>query len=254
MVGALAGPVAVPAADAGNRAGSAFGRTRMPEPAKPGAKPGHPLTRGRSLLAARAFRPSPRHAVHVTNYRGAMHFYPARRLFAPPLQQWVVGMLQLVATFSTIVWTRFDLETALAVFAALVAITASVLFGQSHATIEVDGAASCRRRARRALPLTQAGEVRPLDAASGAVGPARATRRSPRAYLLIRTYLHYAVYVRQVAASLTGLPVLAAEGQPRQPARLSGCNRKFTPRGEPRRRGHDMIASAAQPASEARAG
>src|SRR5580693_4738076 len=89
---------------------------------------------GRGLIAAGAFRRSPRHAVHVTNYRGAMHLY-RERLSAPPLW-WVVGMASML-TFGAIVWTGFDVAITLAVFAALILITAAFLLNWGRATIEV---------------------------------------------------------------------------------------------------------------------
>lgn len=118
-----------------------------------------------------------------------MHFY-RERLFAPPLW-WVVGIASML-TFGAIVWTGFDPWITLAVFAALIAITAAFLLNWSRATIEVSGGEL--RVGRDALPLTQAGEVRPLDEAQARA--LRGPRADPRAYMLIRPYLRYAVYVQ----------------------------------------------------------
>ena len=118
-----------------------------------------------------------------------MHFY-RERLFAPPLW-WVAGITSML-TFGAIVWTGFDLGITLAVFAALIAITAAFLLNWSRATIEVTGGEL--RVGDDALPLNRVGEVRPLDEAQARA--LRGPRADPRAYLLIRPYLHYAVYVQ----------------------------------------------------------
>ena len=117
-----------------------------------------------------------------------MHSY-RERLFAPPLW-WIVGMVSML-TFGAIVWTGFDLGITLAVFAAMIAITAAFLLNWGRATIEVTGTEL--RVGRQALPLTQAGEVRPLDERQARA--LRGPRADPTAYILIRPYLRYAVYV-----------------------------------------------------------
>ncbi len=117
-----------------------------------------------------------------------MHFY-RERLFAPPLW-WVVGIITML-TFGAIVWTGFDLAITAAVFAALIGITAAFLLNWSRTTIEVTPGEL--RTGTATLPLALAGEVRALDEAQARAlcGP----RADPRAYLLIRPYLRYAVYI-----------------------------------------------------------
>jgi hypothetical protein len=117
-----------------------------------------------------------------------MHFY-RERLSAPPLW-WVVGITSML-TFGAIVWTGFDLWLTLAVFAVLMLITTAFLVNWGRATIEVTGGEL--RVGAEALPLADAGEVRPLGEAQARA--LRGPRADPRAYLLIRPYLRYAVYV-----------------------------------------------------------
>ena len=117
-----------------------------------------------------------------------MHSY-RERLFAPPLW-WVVGMLTML-TFGAIVWTGFDLAITLAVFAAVIVVTAAFLLNWGRATIEVtDGEL---RVGKDRLPLADTGQVRPLDETQARA--LRGPRADPRAYVLIRPYLRLAVYV-----------------------------------------------------------
>jgi hypothetical protein len=117
-----------------------------------------------------------------------MHFY-RERLFAPPLW-WVVGMITML-TFGAIVWTGFDLLITIAVFAAMIAITAAFLLNWGRAVIEVT--AGELRAGDATLPLVMTGEVRALDEAQtrALLGP----RADPMAHTLIRPYLRQAVYI-----------------------------------------------------------
>lgn len=117
-----------------------------------------------------------------------MHSY-RERLSAPPLW-WVVGMLTML-TFGAIVWTGFNPGITLAVFAAVIIVTAAFLLNWGRATIEVtDGEL---RVGKDRLSLADAGQVRPLDEAQARA--LRGPRADPRAFLLIRPYLRLAVYV-----------------------------------------------------------
>ena len=117
-----------------------------------------------------------------------MHSY-RERLYSPP-SWWLVGMTSAL-TFGAIVWTGFDLALTLAVFAALIVITAAFLVNWGRATIEVaDGEL---RVGRDVLPLAVVGEVRALGEAQARA--LRGPRADPRAYTLIRPYLRCAVYV-----------------------------------------------------------
>jgi hypothetical protein len=111
------------------------------------------------------------------------------RLFAPPLW-WIGGMLTML-TFGAIVWTGFDPGITLIVFVAVIAITAAFLLNWGRAVIEVaDGEL---RAGPDRLPLADIGHVRPLGEAQARA--LRGPRADPRAYVLIRPYLRYAVYV-----------------------------------------------------------
>src|SRR5258708_16406948 len=94
-------------------------------------------------------------------------------------------------TFGAIVWTGFNLATTLAVFAALFGVLAAFLLNWGRATIEVsDGVL---RADKATLPLSAAGQVRPLDEVQ-ARAP-RGPRADPRAHLLIRPYLYRAAFI-----------------------------------------------------------
>ena len=118
-----------------------------------------------------------------------MHDY--RERLSAPLLWWVAGITSML-TFGAIVWTGFDLALTLAVFAALILITTAFLVNWGRATIEVTGGEL--RVGSDVLPLTEAGEVRPLDEAQARA--LRGPRADPRAYTLIRPYLQEAVYVQ----------------------------------------------------------
>jgi hypothetical protein len=117
-----------------------------------------------------------------------MHFY-RERLFAPPLW-WVVGMITML-TFGAIVWTGFDLVITIAVFGALIAVTAAFLLNWGRAVIEVT--AGELRAGDATLPLVMTGEVRALseEQTRALMGP----RADPTAHTLIRPYLRCAVYI-----------------------------------------------------------
>ena len=117
-----------------------------------------------------------------------MHSY-RERLFAPPLW-WATGMLTML-TFGAIVWTGFDLGITVAVFATLIIVTAAFLLNWGRVTIEVGGGEL--RVGSDRLALTDVGEVQPLTEAQARA--LRGPRADPRAYILIRPYLRYAVYI-----------------------------------------------------------
>ena len=117
-----------------------------------------------------------------------MHFY-RERLFAPPLW-WVLGMVSMLM-LGAIVWTGFDLLITIAVFGALIAITAAFLLNWGRAVIEVT--AGELRADDATLPLAMTGEVRALSEAQARA--LRGSRADPTAHVLIRPYLRYAVYV-----------------------------------------------------------
>jgi Protein of unknown function (DUF3093) len=117
-----------------------------------------------------------------------MHLY-RERLSAPPMW-WVGGMITMVP-FGALVWTGENLEITIAVFAALIAVTAAFLINWGRVTIEVSPGEL--RAGDATLPLATAGEVRALDEAQARA--LRGPRADPRAHVLIRPYLRYAVYI-----------------------------------------------------------
>jgi hypothetical protein len=142
-----------------------------------------------------------------------MHSYH-ERLYSPA-SWWLIGMVSAL-TFGAIVWTGFDAALTLAVFAALILITAAFLVNWGRVTIEVaDGEL---RVGQDVLPLTDVGEVRALTEAQARA--LRGPRADPRAYTLIRPYLRCAVYV-EVAGRPTPSPywLLAT----RRPAQLAAA-------------------------------
>jgi hypothetical protein len=148
-----------------------------------------------------------------------MHFY-RERLFAPPLW-WVVGIITMLM-FGAIVWTGFDLIITIVVFAALVGITAAFLLNWGRATIEVTPGEL--RAGAATLPLAMAGEVRALDEAQARA--MRGPRADPRAYMLIRPYLRYAVFI-EVSGPDPASPYWLV--QTRHPAELAAAIERSRP-------------------------
>jgi hypothetical protein len=148
-----------------------------------------------------------------------MHLY-RERLFAPPLW-WVVGMITMLM-FGAIVWTGFDLAITAAVFAALIAITAAFLLNWGRAVIEVTPGEL--RAGGATLPLAVAGEVRALDEAQtrALLGP----RADPRACMVIRPYLRYAVFI-EVSGPDPASPYWLV--QTRHPAELAAAIERSRP-------------------------
>lgn len=148
-----------------------------------------------------------------------MHFY-RERLYAPPLW-WVVGITTMLM-FGAIVWTGFDLAITAAVFAGLIAITAAFLFNWGRAIIAVTPGEL--RAGTAALPLAIAGEVSALDEAQARV--LRGPRADPRAYMLIRPYLRYAVFI-EVTGKDPASPYWLV--QTRHPAELAAAIERSRP-------------------------
>lgn len=142
-----------------------------------------------------------------------MHGY-RERLFAPPLW-WITGMLTML-TFGAIVWTGFDAAVTLGVFGTLIIVTAAFLLNWGRATIEIAGGEL--RVGKDRLPLSEMGHVRPLDEAQARA--LRGPRADPRAYVLIRPYLRYAVYV-EVARPGSRIPYWLVAT--RRPAELAAA-------------------------------
>jgi hypothetical protein len=152
-----------------------------------------------------------------------MHFY-RERLFAPPLW-WVVGMVTML-TFGAIVWTGFDLLITIAVFGALIAVTAAFLVNWGQAVIEVT--AGELRAGPATLPLTMVGEVRALSEAQARA--LRGPRADPAAHTLIRPYLRDAVYIEVKGPDPASPYWLLAT---RHPARLAAAIETCRPVASP---------------------
>lgn len=130
--------------------------------------------------------------MNVTKYLGAMHSY--RERLRAPVSWWITGMFTMFI-FGSIVWFGFALWIAWVTYAVLFAVTGAFLHNWGRAKIEISGGELWAGGAR--LPLAATGEVRELNEqqASALRGP----RADPRAYLLIRPYLHRAVYIEVTA-------------------------------------------------------
>jgi hypothetical protein len=122
-----------------------------------------------------------------------MHSY-RERLYAP-LVWWVAGAVTLFS-FGAIVWTGFDLWITLAVFGSLFLIEAAFLLNWGRATIEVGGGEL--KAGKDMLQLAATGAVHALDEAQ--FRAMRGPRADPRAFMLIRPYLRYGVYVEITSA------------------------------------------------------
>ncbi len=117
-----------------------------------------------------------------------MHSY--RERLRAPISWWITGLITMF-TFGSICWFGFALWVAPVTYAILFAVTAAFLLNWGRATIEVTAAELVAAGSR--LPLAAIGEVRPLDEAQ--TRALRGPRADPRAYMLIRPYLRFAVYI-----------------------------------------------------------
>ncbi len=121
-----------------------------------------------------------------------MHSY--RERLRAPLSWWLAGGVTMFM-LGAIAWTGFDLVITVVVYAALFGVLAAFLINWGRATIEVSGGVLNVDEA--ILPLTAVGQVRPLDEAQARA--LRGPRADPRAHLLIRPYLHRAVFIEVTA-------------------------------------------------------
>jgi hypothetical protein len=128
-----------------------------------------------------------------------------------PISWWLISAM-CVLILGTELFAGFPLWVGVVVYIALALICAAFLMHWGGATVSVANgelrAGSLRppkpgserpyRRASARLPLTAAGEVRPLDAAQ--TRAMRGPRADPKAYLLIRPYLRESVYIEVTGA------------------------------------------------------
>jgi hypothetical protein len=151
-----------------------------------------------------------------------MHSY--RERLRAPASWWINGMFMMFV-FGSIVWFGFPLWVALVTDGTLFAITAAFLVNWGRASIEVTGTELIAGGSQ--VALGDVGEVRELDEAQARA--LRGPRADPRAHLLIRPYLHKAVYVE----------IRATGGAPywllftRRPAKLATAIRGYSQESRP---------------------
>jgi hypothetical protein len=138
-----------------------------------------------------------------------------------PASWWLLGMI-CAAIFGTTLWAGFSLFVAFLCYLLFGGGCAAALLLWGHATIEVAGGEL--RAGSAVLPLSQAGEVAPLDEAQAR--ELRGPRADPSAFLLIRPYLRRAVYV-EVAGHASGAPYWLLGT--RRPAELAAAIQRSRP-------------------------
>lgn len=109
----------------------------------------------------------------------------------PPITWWLISAV-CVLILGTELFAGFSLTVGVAVYIVLALICAATLLHWGGAVVSVQGGQLRAGRAR--LPLAHTGEVQPLDQAQ--TRAMRGPRADPNAYLLIRPYLKYSVYVQ----------------------------------------------------------
>jgi hypothetical protein len=138
-----------------------------------------------------------------------------------PASWWLLGMI-CAAIFGTTLWAGFSLFVAFLCYLAFGGGCAAALLLWGHATIEVTEGEL--RAGSAVLPLSQAGEVAPLNEAQAR--ELRGPRADPSAFLLIRPYLTRAVYV-EVAGNAPGTPYWLLGT--RRPAELAAAIQRSRP-------------------------
>jgi hypothetical protein len=165
------------------------------------------------MIPAAPPRPSANHAPHVTNYRGLMRNY--RERLRVPASYWLLGLVCAAITGTTL-WAGFSVAVAIAVYVVIGGGCAAALLIWGAASIEVaDGQL---RAGQATLPLREAGQVAPLDAAQAR--ELRGPRADPAAFMLIKPYLKLAVYI-EVSRSARGTPYWLVST--RRPAELAAA-------------------------------
>jgi hypothetical protein len=107
-----------------------------------------------------------------------------------PASWWVLGFITL-ATLVSILWAGFSLVIGIISYVVLLGGPAVALVIWGRSTVEVSNGEL--KAGPAALPLAQAGRVQALDEAQ--TRKMRGQLADPAAYMLIRPYLRYAVYV-----------------------------------------------------------
>jgi Protein of unknown function (DUF3093) len=113
-----------------------------------------------------------------------------------PASWWVLGFITM-ATFASFVWAGFSLVVALVSYVVLLGGPAVALLVWGHSSILVtDGAL---KAGRATMPLAQAGQVQALDEAQ--TRQMRGPLADPAAYMMLRPYLRYAVFIQVLGDS-----------------------------------------------------
>jgi Protein of unknown function (DUF3093) len=138
-----------------------------------------------------------------------------------PAAYWWLGELT-AATFASFVWAGFNLWVALASYILFCGGCAAVLLLWGRTTVEVSQGEL--RAGATTLPLATAGEVAALDEAQSLA--LRGPHADPRAFMLIRPYLKFAVYV-EVSGEHQGRPYWLIGS--RRPAELAAAIERSRP-------------------------
>jgi hypothetical protein len=108
-----------------------------------------------------------------------------------PASWWVLGFITM-ATFASMVWAGFSLVVAVVSYVVLLGGPAVALLIWGNSTIVVtDGEL---KAGRATMPLAQADQVQALDEAQ--TRQLRGPLADPAAFMLLRPYLRYAVFIK----------------------------------------------------------
>jgi hypothetical protein len=108
-----------------------------------------------------------------------------------PASWWLLGFITMV-TFASFVWAGFNLVVALVSYVVLLGGPAVALLIWGNSSIQVtDGEL---KAGRATMPLAQAGQVQALDEAQ--TRQMRGPLADPAAYMMLRPYLRYAVFIQ----------------------------------------------------------
>jgi hypothetical protein len=116
----------------------------------------------------------------------------AERLRVPAAYWWLDMITAL--TFASFVWAGFSWAVAVASYVVFCGGCAAALLIWGHTTVEVSYGEL--RAGTTTLPLALAGDVVALDADQSAA--LRGPRADPRAFMLLRPYLKFAVYIEVI--------------------------------------------------------
>lgn len=144
-----------------------------------------------------------------------------------PIAWWFITVM-CVLILGTELIAGYNMIISVAIYVVIAAVCAATLLHWGGAVVSVQG--HQLRAGRIRLPLASTGEVRPLDAAQ--TRAMRGPHADPKAYLLIRPYLKYSVYVELTGEHAAWPYLLICT---RHPLELAGAITKS--RAEPAARG-----------------